>query len=146
MTVDIPDEHLSYMLTARTLSELLDPDDVPDSFAIHLPFDLRQGGTLVARVHVSLIRLGEAERWGFMPAEVFDHFETDSRDLYRGLFDTERGTLRRDLVEPTSLRDVLYVESVKVIPSRRKQNLGLRVVERFPGARPPLKTPDRTQN
>jgi hypothetical protein len=129
MTEPFPTEQLNFRLTATSLSQRLALDDDPSAFAFHLPFEVRQGDLLVARIHALLIRVANAERWDFSPAEVFDSIDQDVHELYCAIYDQQRETLRGDLVEPTDFRDVLYIDSVKVIPNRRHQRLALKAVE-----------------
>jgi hypothetical protein len=129
MPEPVPTERLSYRITVSSYSADLPEDDEPSSFATHLPFEVRQGDLLVARVHALLFRMRSAERYGISPAEVFDSVDQDVHELYCAIFDSTRETLRGDLVEPSDFRDVLYIESVKVVPNRRGQKLGLQAVD-----------------
>ena len=131
MTETFPAEQLSYRLTTTSLSEDLVGAGEPSSFVFHFPFEVREGDMIVARVHALAIRLAEAERVGFTAAEVFDSIDQELHEFYCAIYDQEGETFRGDLVDPTDLRDVLYIDSVKVIPSRRHKMVGLRAVERI---------------
>ena len=131
MAEPIATELLNYRITASSFSDELAPDDEPSSFATHLPFEVRQGDAVVARVHALLLRVRLAERNGVSPAELFDSVDQELHELYCAIFDEESESIRGDIAEPSDFRDVLYIESVKVIPSRRGKRLALYAVERL---------------
>jgi hypothetical protein len=131
MAEPIPTELLNYRITASSYSGELVPDDEPSSFVTHLPFDVRQGDLLVARIHALLIRVRLAERNGVSPAELFDSVDQDMHELYCAIYDEEAENIRGDIAEASDFRDVLYIESVKVIPNRRGKKLALHAVERL---------------
>ena len=72
MPEPIPTELLNCRITAPSYTDELLPDDEPSSFATHLPFEVRQGDLVVARVHALLLRVRLAEKNGVSPAELFD--------------------------------------------------------------------------
>jgi hypothetical protein len=131
MNQPVPTEHLSYRMTVTSFRDDLDATDEPSSFTTRWPVEVRQGDLLVARAHAILFHVRQAERFGASLAEVFDCIDQDVHELFCTVYDEETGSLRGDLVEASDLRNLLYIESVKVIPSRRGKDLGLRVVERM---------------
>jgi hypothetical protein len=131
MAEPIPTELLNYRITASSYTDELAPDDEPSSFATHLPFEVRQGDLLVARIHALLLRVRLADDNGVSPAELFDSVDQDLHELYCAIFDQETESIRGDLAGASDFRDVLYIESVKVIPSRRGKKLALYAVERL---------------
>jgi len=131
MSEPIPTELLNCRITASSYTDELLPDDEPSSFATHLPFEVRQGDLVVARVHALLLRVRLAEKNGVSPAELFDSVDQDVHELYCAIFDQETENIRGDIAEASDFRDVLYIESVKVIPNRRGKKLGLHAVERL---------------
>jgi hypothetical protein len=131
MNDPIPTERLSYRMTVTSFRADLDATDEPSSFTTHWPLEIRQGDMVVARAHAVLFHISQADRFGAPLAEIFDSIDQDVHELFCTVFDEQSGSLRGDLVEPSDLRDLLYIDSVKVIPSRRGKDLGLRVVERI---------------
>ncbi len=86
MPEPIPTELLNCRITASSYTDELLPDDEPSSFATHLPFEVRQGDLVVARVHALLLRVWLAEKNGVSPAELFDSVDQDvPRALLRDL-------------------------------------------------------------
>jgi hypothetical protein len=131
MAEPIPTELLNYRITASSYTDELAPDDEPSSFATHLPFEVRQGDVVVARIHALLLRVRLAEKNGVSPAELFDSVDQDVHELYCAIFDQKTENIRGDLADASDFRDVLYIESVKVIPSRRGKRLALHALERL---------------
>ena len=128
---DIPTEHLNYRITAARFDQQLDPDEGPASFVTLMAFELRQADLMVAQVHALRINVTLAEEKGYPLAEVFDTVDQDLHELYCAIYDEKTEAIRDDLAEGALGRDVLHIETVKVIPSRRGQRLGLRFVERL---------------
>jgi GNAT superfamily N-acetyltransferase len=131
MSEPVPSEQLSYRLTVSAFTDDLDATDEPSSFTTHWPFEVRQGDLLIARAHAVLFHVRQAERFGASLAEIFDSIDQDVHELFCTVYDEETGALRGDLVEASDLRDLLYIESVKVVPSHRGKKIGLRMVERM---------------
>ena len=130
MTEPVPTALLNYRITASAFANEVIVGDEPSSFATHLPFEVRQGDLLIARVHATLFHVRTAERFDVPPSEVFDSVNQEAHELFCAIFDEEAGCIRGDLAEPSDFRDVLYIESVKVIPSRRGRKLALHIIER----------------
>ena len=76
MSEPIPTELLNCRITASSYTDELLPDDEPSSFATHLPFEVRQGDLVVARVHALLLRVRLAAH---------PDFRVLGADLYRDL-------------------------------------------------------------
>ena len=130
MTEPVPTARLNYRITASAFANEVIVGDEPSSFTTHLPFEVRQGDLLIAHVHATLFHVRTAERFGVPPSELFDSVNQEAHELFCAIFDEEAGCIRGDLAEPSDFRDVLYIESVKVIPSRRGRKLALHVLER----------------
>jgi hypothetical protein len=129
MSDSVPLHLVNYRITAESFDEQLDPDEEPSAFVTRLPFELRQGPRVVARVHALLVRVRVAERSGCSISELFDSVDQDLHGLYDAIYDQKTGEIREDLSDSVGNRNVLYVDTVKVVSNRRGQGLGLRMVE-----------------
>jgi hypothetical protein len=85
----------------------------------------------VAQAHALIVRVSDAAREGVSIAEVFDSVDQDLHELYCAIFDQETDEILETVADPSGLRDVLVVDTVKVVADRRGQKLGLRFVDRI---------------
>jgi hypothetical protein len=83
------------------------------------------GRVLATRIHVSL-----AKEHGEALLDVFDARSQEMLELYETIFDHENGEVRDSIAEGTAGEDVLFINSVELLPRYRGQLLGLQVVRR----------------
>src|ERR1700722_9669103 len=120
-----------YRILASPFEEDLFPGDGPRAFVQRLPFDVWLESRLVAQVHALRVQVELGEASGLSVFELFDSVDQDLHELYAAIYDQESDELREDLVDPTGLRDLLYIDALKIVSTERGKRLGLRIVERI---------------
>lgn len=120
--------HPSYFFEQRR-SSILNPGRRAERHCVHFPFELKYGSDIVGMGHADVLRFGRGERRGHSAQEIISCLGEHVDDVYPAIFAPNTGRLRADLVKPTELRDVLFIECIKLIPSQRGRSVGLWLVE-----------------
>jgi hypothetical protein len=120
-----------YRIMASSFEEDLFPGDGPRAFVQRLPFDVWLESRVIAHVHALRVQVELGEASGLSVFELFDSVDQDLHELYGAIYDQDSDEPREDLVDPTGLRDVLYIDALKIVSNERGKRLGLRIVERI---------------
>ncbi len=106
------------------------PQDGYERAVTRFPLECRQGRIHFGQIHALRIRIREAAKFGISARDLFQASEEPMRGLYDAIYDVETGEIRGRIADTTVNRDILFIESVKIIPRWRGKRLGLDLVER----------------
>lgn len=120
-----------YTLEINRLSTSVEAFGDMEALCVHLPFEIHQSVEVVAAGQAHLLRIRLAKEYGFGAAEVIAACHEELPPLHAALFDPATDRLREQYATPSILRDILYIDGIKVSTAHRGQELGLMTLERL---------------
>jgi hypothetical protein len=85
---------------------------------------------VVGRIEGSRVHVGLALERGEPLFDVCDAHSQTMMELYEALYNPETGEMREGIAEETSGTDILFVESIELLPEYRGRTLGLMALRR----------------
>ncbi|APR87938.1 hypothetical protein A7982_13287 [Minicystis rosea] len=82
------------------------------------------------RIRATRIHVGLAEEHAENLLDVFDAHSQEMLELYEAIFDHETDEIWDSVAEKTSGQDVLFVNSIELLPRYRGRRLGLQALQR----------------